>query len=168
MLEYLMEDQAEIFVFLMAMVPVIELRGAIPLGISMGISPLKSTLISILGNSIIVPVLILIIRPIMNYFEKTKLFKSTIGWLKSRTLKKTKDKIRKYSTWGLFLFVAVPLPTTGAWTGSMAASILKMKYKESVTSIILGVITSGTIVYIIALLTDIIIWRYKTIVLEWN
>lgn len=135
----------EILVILFSMTPIIELRGAIPMGISLGLNPLHSMTISILGNIIIVPVLLKILQPIMAYFEKSKVFANTIGWVKRRSMKKA-GIIKKYSIIGLFVFVALPIPTTGVWTGSVIASLLKLDFKKALISMSLGIITSGIIV----------------------
>ena len=136
----------EIVILIMSMMPVSELRGAIPLGVSMGVDPKRVVFLSVFGNMLIVPILLKILNPIMRLLATTSLFSSLIAWLKKRTLNRTKEKIRKYSVVGLFLFVAVPLPTTGAWTGCLAASILKLDYKKSLLAIWLGIAVSGLIV----------------------
>lgn len=147
MFEILNFVRKEIIVILFAMAPISELRGAIPIGISLGLSPIHSTIISILGNIAIVPLLLLILNPVMNYFEKTYLFSKTIGWVKRRTLAKTKKTISKYKLLGLFILAAIPLPGTGAWTASIAASLLKIKFKDALLAIGAGVIVAGAIVY---------------------
>lgn len=142
------ELKRELFIMFFAMLPIVELRGAIPLGISLGLSPLHSTIISIIGNGLIVPFLLLLLHPIMDYFEKTILFSKTIGWAKARSMKKV-ESIKKYRLLGLFLFVAIPIPTTGAWTASFVASLLKIDFKHSVLVIWSGIITAGLVVYLI-------------------
>lgn len=149
MLILLEELKREIIVILFAMLPIIELRGAIPLGISLGLSPIHSMIISVVGNSLIVPFLLILLHPIMDYFEKTILFSKTIGWVKARAMKKS-GTIKKYRLLGLFLFVAIPIPTTGAWTASIIASLLKIDLKQSILTIWAGIITAGIIVYSIS------------------
>lgn len=146
MFELLEELKREILVILMAAMPISELRGAIPLGISLGLSPIHSTIISIIGNMAIVPILLKILNPVMNYLEKTFLFSKFIGWIKRRTLKRTRATIKKYSLLGLFILVAIPVPTTGAWTGCIAATLLKLDYKNALLVILSGVFTAGIIV----------------------
>lgn len=140
----------ELLVLLVAAMPLSELRGAIPLGISLGFSPLHSTIISIIGNIIPVPFLLKLLEPIMNYFEETVLFSKTISWIKRRTLKRSRSKIRKYSVLGLFLLVAIPLPTTGVWTGCIAATLFKIDFKKAFMAIVSGVIVAGIIVFILS------------------
>ncbi|WMM24222.1 small multi-drug export protein [Tissierella sp. MB52-C2] len=149
MLDLIEELRIEIMVILFSMLPIIEVRGAIPLGISLGLSPIHSTILGIIGNIIIVPFLLKLLHPIMLFFEKTVIFSKTIGWVKKRAMKKS-GTIKKYSLIGLFIFVAVPIPTTGAWTGSVIASILKLDFKKSLLAISLGVVSSGFIVAIIS------------------
>lgn len=148
-MEIIEELKREFFIMFFAMLPIVELRGAIPLGISLGLSPLHSTIISIIGNSLIVPFLLLLLHPIMDYFEKTILFSKTIGWIKARSMKKV-DTVKKYRLLGLFLFVAIPIPTTGAWTAAFVASLLKIDFKHSILVIWSGIITAGLVVYFIS------------------
>ncbi|HAE91881.1 COG2426 family protein [Tissierella praeacuta] len=145
MWELIEELQIELMVIFFSMMPIVELRGAIPLGISLGLSPLHSTILSIIGNIAIVPFLLKLLQPIMKYFEKTIVFSNTIGWVKRRAMKKA-SIIKRYSLIGLFIFVAIPVPTTGVWTGSIIASILKLDFKKTLLSISLGIITAGIIV----------------------
>ena len=128
--------------------PVVELRGAIPLAVSMGISPLSAFLISVIGNLLPVPLLLVVFSPITAQLRETKLLKKIFSWLEERTRRKA-SLVQKYEFWGLVLFVAIPFPTTGAWTGSFAASIFKLNYKLSLLAITLGVIIAGIIVSVI-------------------
>ncbi|QQY79162.1 putative membrane protein [Keratinibaculum paraultunense] len=146
MWELLEEIKTELIVLIVAAMPLSELRGAIPLGISLGLSPIHSTVISILGNMMIVPILLKILNPVMNYLENTTLFSKFISWVKSRTMNKTRKTIKKYSLVGLFILVAIPIPTTGAWTGCIAASLLRLDFKKALISILSGVFTAGIIV----------------------
>lgn len=150
MLNFFQGIHDELTVMLVAAMPLSELRGAIPLGITMGFTPLESTILSIIGNIIPIPFLLKLLEPIMNYLESTKLFSKGVQWVKRRTLKRSRDKIRKYSILGLFILVAIPLPTTGAWTGCIAATLLKIDFKKALISIISGVIAAGIIVYTVS------------------
>ena len=143
------EIKRELMVFLMGMMPIAEVRGAIPLGASLDLPPFEVIVLSILGNIFIVPILLLILGPIMKIFGKVKFLRSSVTWLKKRALNKTKDKIKKYRALGLFLFVAVPLPTTGVWTGCLAAHLLKVKYREALLAISCGVLVSASIVSVL-------------------
>lgn len=147
-MEFLALVKKEVWVFLMAMTPISELRGAIPLGVSMGLSPINATLISILGNGLIVPILLLILEPMFNYFKSVKLFKTAIEKIESRAAKKIKN-YRKYRLFGLFILVAIPFPTTGVYTGCVAANIMKIKYKNALWAIVSGVVVAGVIVFLV-------------------
>jgi uncharacterized membrane protein len=139
----------EAAVFILAMLPIAELRGAIPLGIGLGMDPWKCYFISIAGNIIIVPVLLKIFKPVIRYIARTKLLRKTAGKIVDKVDKNAK-KVLKYELIGLFLLVAIPLPTTGAWTGCGVASFLKLDYKKSIGSISLGIITAGLIVMLLS------------------
>ncbi len=145
MLVFIESVKRELLVIFFSMIPISELRGAIPLGISLGLSPIHSTIISICGNIIIVPILLRVLHPLIIYFEDTFLFKYTIGRVKNKAMNKA-DAIKTYSLIGLFIFVAIPLPTSGAWTASVIASILKLDYKKAFAAIALGVIVAGLLI----------------------
>ena len=117
----------ELTVMLTAALPIIELRGAIPVGISLGLSPLHSAIISFIGSMIPVPFILFSIRPIFNYLKKTKTFNKLIHKITDRSMDGS-GKIQKYGVWGLLLFVAIPLPGTGVWSGSLAAALLDMRF----------------------------------------
>ena len=145
MLVFIESVKRELLVIFISMVPISELRGAITLGISIGHSQIHSTIISICGNILIVPILLKILHPLIIYFEDTFIFKYTIGVVKNRAINKA-DAIKTYSLIGLFLFVAIPLPTSGAWTASFIASILKLDNKKAFISIAAGIIVAGLII----------------------
>ncbi len=132
-------------VFAVSMVPVIELRGAIPLGLAYGLHWLWVLIISIVGNLLPAPFVIWIIRPFIEWMKKTPSLKKFGLWLDNRTKSKSKN-IKKYKFWGLMLLVAIPLPGTGAWTGAMVAGIMNMRLKDAIPAILLGVIVAGIIV----------------------
>ena len=129
-------------VFIVSMMPVVELRGAIPFGVSLGLDWREVYLVSVLGNMLPVPFIILFFRPLIEYFEKTKLFGKIASKLKKRTHSKI-EGMNKFKMLGLFLFVAIPLPGTGAWTGAAIAALLKMRIKHSFFPILLGVFVAG-------------------------
>lgn len=131
-------------VLIVSMLPVVELRGAIPFGISLGIDWKTVYFISVIGNIIPIPFIILFFRPIIEYFEKTKLFGNLAAKLKNRTAKKIKNA-NKFKMLSLFLFVAVPLPGTGAWTGAAIAALMKLRIKDSVPAILAGVLVAGVL-----------------------
>ncbi|MDY3304259.1 MAG: small multi-drug export protein [Clostridia bacterium] len=131
-------------VLIVSMLPVVELRGAIPFGISLGMDWKTVYFISVIGNIVPIPFIILFFRPIIEYFEKTKLFGKLAAKLKNRTAKKIKNA-NKFKMLSLFLFVAVPLPGTGAWTGAAIAALMKLRIKDSVPAILAGVIVAGVL-----------------------
>lgn len=132
-------------VFIIAAIPVIELRGAIPVGMAMDMNWKVVYLLSVLGNILPVPFIIWFMRPVFSFLRKARCFKGIVQWLENRTMKKA-ESVMKYSAFGLFVFVALPLPGTGAWTGAMIASMLDMRMKYALPSIILGVIAAGILV----------------------
>lgn len=131
-------------ILIVSMLPVVELRGAIPFGISLGMDWKTVYFISVIGNIVPIPFIILFFRPIIEYFEKTKLFGKLAAKLKNRTAKKIKNA-NKFKMLSLFLFVAVPLPGTGAWTGAAIAALMKLRIKDSVPAILAGVIVAGVL-----------------------
>ena len=134
----------ELIIIFFSMLPVVELRGGIPLGISMGFSPLQSFFLSNIGNLIPIPFLILFYRPIIRYIARSKDFVKPASWIVKK-VDSSSHKVKKYQLLGLFLLVAIPLPTTGAWTGSGVAAFLKLDFKKSWLVISLGVIAAGCI-----------------------
>lgn len=136
--------EKELLVILLGATPIFELRGAIPLGIVYGFSPIHSMILAIIGNIMFVPIVLKILKPIFNIFEDTKYLGGIINWVKERTIRRS-EKVRKYKKFGLYLLVAIPLPTTGAWTGCLAATLFDIEFKDALISIILGVISAGFI-----------------------
>ena len=134
-----------VVVFLVSMLPIVELRGAIPLALLYyQMNPWLSYLIAVLGNLIPVPFILLFIRPIMNWLKRTRAFSRFGNWLDQKAAKGS-AKVKKYEMFGLFLFVAIPLPGTGAWTGSLIAAVMNMRMRDALPSIVAGVLTAGLI-----------------------
>ncbi|MCT4605021.1 MAG: small multi-drug export protein [Marinisporobacter sp.] len=127
----------EIMILLVAAMPLIELKGAIPIGVSQGISPLHATILGWIGSMIPVPFLLILLKPIFTKMKKHPYWRKLVDWITKRTLRKT-GKVHKYKSLGLLLFVAVPLPTTGVWTGSIAASLFNIPFKNAFFAIFLG------------------------------
>ena len=131
------------------MVPIIELRGAIPVGVlTFNLSYLESFLCSLIGNIIPVYFIVKFIKPLFNFFGKWKIFKVIIDWATEKATKHIQEntKLQNAVSLGLFLFVAIPLPGTGAWVGSLIANFLDLPPKKAIPPIILGVFTAGIIV----------------------
>ena len=133
-----------IYVFLCSMVPIIELRGAIPLGATLELPFYLNYIICVIGNMIPVPFILLFIRHILNWMKRLPKLDKIAIWVENKA-EKNKAKVLKYATFGLFFFVALPLPGTGAWTGSLVAAMLDMRLKKAIPAIFLGVMTAGVI-----------------------
>ena len=133
-------------VLLCAMIPIIELRGAIPLGAALGMPWWLNYLCAVVGNMIPVPFILLFIRKFIAWMTASRvgLFNKIGGFL-ARKAEKNREKIEKYSFWGVCLFVAIPLPVTGAWTGSLVAATIDMKFWKALLSCLLGVMIAGVI-----------------------
>jgi uncharacterized membrane protein len=127
----------ELTVILTASLPIIELRGAIPVGMSLGMTPIHATIISFIGSMLPVPILLFSIRPVFNYLKRSTLFKSVIDKLTTQSFDKSRN-IRRYGFWGLLIFVAIPLPGTGVWSGTLAAALLNMRFKLAFPAILIG------------------------------
>lgn len=140
----------ELAVLFIAALPVIELRGAIPIGISLGLSPFYTTIISLIGSMIPAPFILFTIKPIFVRLKKTRLFKKLVDKLTDRSLKYNGEKIQKYGVWGLVLVVAIPLPGTGVWSGSLAAALLNMKFKQALLAIFMGNIIAAILIMILS------------------
>ena len=132
--------------FIISMIPFIELRGSIIFGAAMGIPWQHAFLVSFLGNIVPVPFLILLARPIFTWLKTTRLLAGFTQKVEDRLMKKAdKVTVQKYSAVGLFLFVAVPLPGTGAWSGSLIAALLDIKMRYALPAVIAGVFAAGVI-----------------------
>ena len=134
----------ELVVFIVSMIPIVELRGAIPFGFVLDMNPWILYLLAVIGNLLPIPFILMLIRPIIRWFLTTKLLRPIGLWLEAK-VEKNKGKIEKYEFWGLCLFVAIPLPGTGAWTGALVAAFLDMRLKKALPPIILGVLIAGLI-----------------------
>ena len=132
--------------FLISMVPVVELRGAIPIGVAHGLPFWWAIPVAIVGNLVPVPFIIIFIKKIFAWLRtKSRWLENLVTRMENRAIGKI-DTVKKYAFWGLFLFVAIPLPGTGAWTGSLIAAMMDMKVKDAFPSILLGVVTAGVII----------------------
>lgn len=136
----------EFIIFIISIIPVLELRGGMIAASLLGVNWRAAMLICILGNIIPVPFILLFVKKVFELLKKTR-FSKFIYKFEQKADNKSKD-ILKYKKLGLFLFVAIPIPGTGAWTGSMIASLLGFKMKNAIVSIFLGVITAAIIMSI--------------------
>ena len=131
------------------MVPVVELRGAIPIGVGLDLPLWVAILVSVVGNMIPVPFIILFIRHIFKWMRKvSKTFARIVDKMEEKA-EKHKDKVTKYGFWGLFILVAIPLPGTGAWTGALVAAMMDLRLKTALPAIFLGVIGAAIIVSVV-------------------
>ncbi len=127
-----------------AMVPVIELRGAIPVGVAAGLPPVVACVTAILGNLLPVPFIMLLVRRIFDWLRDTRFFGPKITWLERRAHLKGR-LVRKYRLLGLVVLVGIPLPGTGAWTGALVASLLDIRLRTALPAILLGLMIAGGI-----------------------
>jgi len=130
--------------FFLSMFPIIELRGAIPLGIAMDLNPIYIYVICVIGSSIISVPVVLVFRQVIDYLRHRKYFNKIIRWIDKKIESRAK-KLKTASILGLIVFVGVPLPTTGSWSGSALASIFKMRIKDALLGIFLGNAIAGAI-----------------------
>ena len=154
-------------VFIISMIPLLELRGGLLAASLLKISAAKAIPLCIVGNIIPIPFILLFIRQIFKVLKKTKLFRGLVIKLEDRAMRKS-DQVKKYEFWGLMLFmgksdqikryeflglllfVGVPLPGTGAWTGSLIASLLEIDIKKSSLAIFCGIIMATVIMYVVS------------------
>ncbi len=134
---------------IISMLPIVELRGAIPVGsLAFKIPWYWCYILCVLGNLLPIPFILIFIKRLIAWFKTTKRLKKLGLYLEAKAAKNT-AKIQKYEVFGLMLFVAIPLPMTGAWTGALVAALTGMKFKNSMISITGGVIIAGAIVTLI-------------------
>lgn len=131
-----------------AMMPILEIRGAIPVGVASGLDPWLAFAVGFVGNMLPIPILILLTRKIIEWLKKHNMLVKLTAWLENKGSKGA-QKVQKYSFWGLFILVAIPLPGTGAWTGALVASLLDMRLKRALPSIAMGVAVAGLIVLLV-------------------
>ena len=141
----------EILVFVISLMPILELRGGLLAAALLGLDPLPSYIISIIGNVLPVPFILLLITKILAWMKnsKLKLFNKIANWLDEK-VEKHKGQIEKFGYWGVVLFVGIPLPGTGAWTGSLIASVLNMDKKKTFLAVMAGLIMASIIMMILS------------------
>lgn len=141
----------EILVFIISLMPILELRGGLLAATLLKVEPAVAYIISIVGNALPVPFILLFIKKILDWMGKSKVkfFKKIVKVLEGK-VEKNKNKIEKYGYLGLVLFVGIPLPGTGAWTGCLLAALLDMNRKKSFICILLGIIMASIIMMILS------------------
>ncbi len=139
----------ELIIFLISLLPILELRGGLIAAKLLGVKLVPAFIICYIGNMLPIPLLLMFIKRLLNWLGKFKIFKGFVDWLQNRGQRKAdemKEKKAKWKEWGLMAFVAIPLPGTGGWTGSLVASLLDMDNKKAFKVIAVGVLVAGIIV----------------------
>ena len=141
----------ELIVFIISMVPILELRGGLLAAgpAFLDIPTWRASPFCIIGNLIPIPFILLLIRPIFAWLRRTKLFRPLVEKLEAKAMSKS-GQIEKYEFWGLVLFVGIPLPGTGAWTGSLIASLLGIDWKKAFLAVVIGVCMATVIMYFLS------------------
>ena len=137
----------EVVVFIISMIPILELRGGLIVSQLIQVPITTAIPLCIIGNIIPIPFILLFIKKIFKWMKKIKLFRGLIEKLENRAMSKS-DNIKKYEFWGLVLFVGIPLPGTGAWTGSLIAALLDVDFKKAIIAELLGIAIATVIMSI--------------------
>lgn len=138
-----------LYTFFISMLPIIELRGAIPVGAASGLPWYINYLLCCIGNMLPVPFILFFVQYVLNFMKHIRHLDRIAFWVEEKA-EKYKGQVTKYATWGLLLFVAAPLPGTGAWTGSLVAAFIKMEKKTAFFSVLGGVLIAGVIITLIS------------------
>jgi len=141
----------DLITVIVAALPVSELRGAIPLALAMKQPLAKTVLLAYIGNMLPVVPLLILLEPLSNRLRRIPILRSFFDRLFERTKRKA-ELVQRYEALGLILFVAIPLPATGAWTGCIAASLFKVKFRYAFPAILAGVIIAGIIVTVLTIM----------------
>lgn len=139
----------ELIVFIISLMPILELRGGLIAAALLDLNPVTSYIISIIGNVLPVPFILWFINSILEWMRKSKKFNKIAKWL-DKKVEKNKDKIEKFGFWGLVLFVGIPLPGTGAWTGCLVAAVLEMDRKKSFFAAMIGILIASIIMMVLS------------------
>lgn len=149
----------DIVCFIISMVPILELRGGMIAAALFGLPWLRALFFCVVGNMLPMPFVLLLIDKIFDLLKKTKTFRPIVEKLEQRALGH-REKIEKYEFWGLVLFVGIPLPGTGGWTGSLAAALMGLRFKKAFPAVILGILLAATIM---SLVSYVIPWFVRMI-----
>ncbi len=141
----------EILVFIISLMPILELRGGLIAAALLGLDPIPSYIISMIGNILPVPFILLLITKILEWMRKSKInfLNKTANWLYEK-VEKNKGQIEKYGYLGVVLFVGIPLPGTGAWTGSLIASVLELDKKKTFLAVLAGIVIASIIMMVLS------------------
>lgn len=139
----------------MAAIPLVELKGAIPVGMAMGMEPWTVFWLAYVGSTIVSPIIMLFFRPVVNWIHKRQIkpLQKLAHWAEERGYRKSAG-VRKYSLLGLFIFVAIPLPGTGVWMGSLIATLLELRITHAFPVVAVGNLVAGLLIF---LLSDFVI-----------
>jgi len=138
-----------LWVFFVSMLPLIELRGAVPIGVGMGLPFIPVYLVAAFGNMLPVPVILLLVKPVLQFMAKFKVFTKLVNFVMEKG-HNAGAKFGNAKYWALYTFVAIPLPGTGAWTGSLAAVLLDLDKGKSLMAVFAGVLTAGIIMGVVS------------------
>ncbi len=139
----------EVIIFIISMLPILELRGGLIAAAILGVEWYIAFPICVIGNILPIPFVLLFIRKIFSFLKRFKAFKKPVAWIEARANEKSK-KVETGKAIGLFAFVGIPLPGTGAWTGALVADVLGIKIRKSFPIICVGVIAAGLIISFIS------------------
>ena len=141
----------EILVFIISLMPILELRGGLIAAALLNLDPVRSYIISIIGNVLPVPFILLLITKILAWMRKSRLslLNKFAAWLDEK-VNKHKGQIEKYGYLGVVLFVGIPLPGTGAWTGSLIASVLDLDRKKTFGAVMIGILIASVIMMLVS------------------
>ena len=139
----------ELIVFIISLIPTIELRGGIIAGYLLGLPWLRNLVVAIIANVIPVPFILFFIKKVLAFMRKHGILVKLVDWIEARGQSKS-NEVTKYEVFGLMLFVAIPLPGTGAWTGSLVAALLEMDVKKAMLSVFAGVLVAGFIMTVLS------------------
>ena len=137
--------------FFISIVPLIQLRGAMVYAVGVGLPEIPALILCVIGNMLPVPIILLFVKSVLNWMARCKVkFFNKIANKMFEKAEKNRAKIEKYAFWGLTLFVAIPLPATGAWTGTLVAALFDMKFWKSLLSAFIGVLIAGVVMTLIS------------------
>ena len=139
----------ELCVFFCSMIPIIELRLAVPLGAGLGLAAWQTFCLAVIGNLLPVPFLLLLCRWILSLMHRIRWTRRFAAWLEKKA-ERSRDKVERFEFWGLALFVGIPLPGTGTWTGVLVASVIKMRFWKAMFAITVGALMAAGIMTLLS------------------
>ncbi len=139
----------ELIIFIISLLPILELRGGLLAASVLNVEYVRALIICVIGNIFPVPFILLLATPVFDRLKKTKVFRPFVEKLENRAMSK-KDQIEKYQFWGLALFVGIPLPGTGAWTGCLIAALLGMKFRKAFPAALIGIALAALIMSVVS------------------